>query len=627
MQVFHPNSIKKEQIMKNAMKCVPIENVDVTGGFWYEKQKLVREVSMQNVYKRFFETGRFDAFGFTWKEGEPNKPHVYWDSDVAKWIEAVGYIAEKHSVPKLEAIADSVIDNIEKNRMADGYFNSYFGHLEPEARFTRRNDHELYCLGHLIEAAIAYKRGTGKDKLLSLMLDYVDLVYKVFYVEKSAVFLTPGHEEIELALIKLYLETKDRRHLDLAKYFVDARGTDPERDHIEGERPETFQTHIPARRQKDAVGHAVRAGYLYSAVADIARLTNDEELYEVAKSLFESITKRRMYVTGAIGQNPCGEAFCGDYDLPNQTAYAETCANLSLALFARRMSLIEPMAHYADTAERVLYNSFISGMSLDGKAFFYSNMQENDLRVRQRPFNKKHTIFCPADVRVEVFKTSCCPPNVVRTVSSIQDFAYATDGERLFIHQYMSSDVRHDGCNIKVETNYPFEGDVRISAGGASKRLAVRIPGWCKKYSIKSGAISKAHELKNGYAYLEIADGESITLNLDMPIRLLEAHPMIWEDAGKVAVTRGPLVYCIEGVDNPYPLSDIRIDKGAEYKTVFDGELGYPTLVTTAYVRDWGDRELYSDEAELKAVAIKLIPYFAFANRGETDLVIWALKA
>lgn len=613
--------------MRKSMIPIPIDMVDVTNGFWYEKQKLVREVSMQNVYKRFYETGRFDAFGFTWHEGDPNKPHVYWDSDVAKWIEAVGYLAEKHDVSELEKIADGVIDNIEKNRMADGYFNSYFGHLEPEARFTRRNDHELYCLGHLVEAAIAYKHGTGKDKLLRLMLDYVDLVYRVFYVEKSAVFLTPGHEEIELALAKLYLETGDKRHLELAKYFIDARGTDPERDRIEGERDITFQSHIPVRQERNAVGHAVRACYLYSAVADVARLTEDEELYATARGLFESITRRRMYVTGAIGQNPCGEAFSVDYDLPNQTAYAETCANLSLALFARRMSLIEPDSRYADAAERVLYNSFISGMSLDGKSFFYSNMQENDLRVRQRPFNKKQTIFCPADVRVEVFKTSCCPPNVVRTVSSIQDFAYATDGETLFIHQYMASRVRLDGCEINVETCYPFDGKICITAKGETKRLALRIPGWCKSYKLKCGATDKAHEVRSGYAYLDIAEDDYIVLELDMPVRLLEAHPMVWEDAGRVAVTRGPLVYCIEGVDNPYPLSDIRISSDAEYETEFDEELGYPVLVTTGYVREWSDDELYSDEAGLKPVKVRLIPYFTFANRGETDLIIWALKA
>ena len=316
--------------MRTNIRPITVESIDVTGGFWYEKQKLIREVSMGNVYKRFYETGRFDAFKFKWNEGDLHRPHVFWDSDVAKWIEAVGYISEKHNVPELEAIADEVIDDIERNQMPDGYFNSCFGHLEPDARFTRRNDHELYCLGHLIEAAVAYKRGTGKDKLLKLMIRYADLVYKVFYLEKSAAFLTPGHEEIELALVKLYKETGDKKYLDLSLYFVDARGTDLVRDDIPKISPKTFQSHIPVRRQTTAEGHSVRFGYLFCAVADLAREYGDEELFETAKTVFNNVVKKRIYVTGAVGQNHVGEAFASDYDLPNQTAYAETCATRSI---------------------------------------------------------------------------------------------------------------------------------------------------------------------------------------------------------------------------------------------------------------------------------------------------------
>ena len=613
--------------MKQNYVALTTENVDVTGGFWYEKQKLIKNVSMHNVYKRFAETGRFEAFNFTWREGDENKPHVYWDSDVAKWIEAVGYISMKERVPELEKIADDVIDAIEKNRMPDGYFNSYFGHIEPEARFTRRNDHELYCLGHLIEAAIAYKRGTGKDKLLRLMTDYADLVYRVFYEEKSADFLTLGHQEIELALVKLYRETKNKKYLDLALYFVNARGTDPEKDKMpEPILPENVQSHLPVREQKKAVGHAVRACYLYCAIADLAYETGDTELFETAKTLFKSITGRRMYVTGAIGQNPVGEAFSEDFDLPNQTAYAETCANLSLALFARRMSLIEPDSVYADTAERVLYNSFISGISLDGKSFFYSNMQESDLQVRRRIYGIKQKIFCPADTRVEVFQTSCCPPNVVRTVSSIQDFAYSANEDTFFIHQYMATDASYDGRGVSVKTAYPFSGEVNISYKGKCGSLALRIPAWCKSYALTKNGESVEARVVRGYAYVDCARGDSFTLTLDMPIRLVEANPKIWVDAGRVALTRGPIVYCMEGIDNPYPLSDIRLDKNASYREELDPSIGYPALYTTAYVRDWGERALYDDGADEKAVAVKLIPYFAFANRGQTDMIIWALR-
>ncbi|MBE6644677.1 MAG: glycoside hydrolase family 127 protein [Ruminococcaceae bacterium] len=613
--------------MQHNINALTIENVKITGGFWSKKQKLIREVSMQNVYKRFYETGRFSAFNFTWREGEENKPHVYWDSDVAKWIEAVGYICQRERVPELEKIVDGVVDAIEKNRMSDGYFNSYFGHLEPNARFTRRNDHELYCLGHLIEGAIAYKKGTGKDKLLKMMIEYADLVYKIFYEEKSAGFLTPGHQELELALVKLYRETGNKKYLDLALYFVNTRGTDAIKDAMpEPISLENVQSHIPVRKQKKAVGHAVRACYLYSAIADLAKETNDGELFETAKTLFDNVTSKRMYVTGAVGQNPVGEAFSDDYDLPNQTAYAETCANLSLALFARRMSLIEPDSIYADTAERVLYNSFISGISLDGKSFFYSNMQENDLQVRRRKYGIRQTIFCPADTRVEVFKTSCCPPNVVRTVSSIQDFAYSADADTLFVHQYMESDVDYSGKSISVKTEYPFDERVNISYAGGSGRIALRIPAWCKKYEISKNGKILSPEIKRGYAYIDMRDGDEIKIIFDMPVRFLEANPKIWVDAGRVALCKGPIVYCMEGVDNPYPLSDIRLDKTAEYKSEFDHALGYPVLESYGYIRNWENKALYDEECGVKPVPVRLIPYFAFANRGETDMIIWTLK-
>ena len=611
--------------MRTDICAVTLENIDITGGFWYEKQKLIREVSMQNIYKRFEETGRFEAFNFTWREGEENKPHVYWDSDVAKWIEAVGYLSMKKREPELEKIVDSVAERIEKNRMADGYFNSYFGQIEPENRFTRRKDHELYCLGHLIEGAIAYKKGTGKDKLLRLMIDYADLVYDVFYVKKSAAFLTPGHEEIELALVKLYKETGNKKYLDLALYFVDTRGRDPERDKIEDLTDINTQSHLPVRRQRTADGHAVRACYLYSAVADLAKETGDEELFLVAKRLFDNIVKRRMYVTGAIGQNSVGEAFSLDFDLPNQTSYAETCANLSLALFSRRMSLLEPDSVYDDVAERVLYNSFLSGISLDGKSFFYCNIQENDLLVREKKKKFGAKIFTPADTRLEVFATSCCPPNIVRTVSSVQDFQYSKDNDTVYCHQYFESSAEIDGKKISIETNYPYDGEIKISYSGKGTKLALRIPGWCKVYTLEINGKKAAPVLTRGYAVLEVAGNTEIKLTLDMSVRFLEAHPKVWENCGKVALMRGPLVYCVESVDNNVPIRDIRLDKNEKYEVTTDTALGVPVIKTTGYVREWSD-ELYAEETTLIPTPVRLIPYFAFANRGETNMIIWMLK-
>lgn len=605
--------------MQKNIHAVTFEQIDLDGGFWGEKQKLVREVTMGNVYRRFAETGRFEAFRFTWREGMPNKPHIFWDSDVAKWMEAAAYFCEKQRDPALEEIVDGVVDAIEKNRMADGYFNSYYGLIEPQNRFTVRGNHELYCAGHLLEAAIAYRRATGKEKFFLLMKDYIDLIYRIFYEEKSAAFTSPGHEEIELALVKLYRETGEKKYLDLALYFVEQRGSVPGSAGI--------QDHLPVRQQKTAEGHAVRACYFYCAVADLARETGDETLYETAKTLFENIVRRRMYITGGIGQTVVSEAFMGDWDLPNQTAYTETCANLSLALFARRMSVLDPDSVYADTAERVLYNSFISGISLDGKSFFYSNMQENDLQVRRRSYNQNHTVFRPADTRVEVFGCSCCPPNVVRTVASVADFQYTTDGNTVWMHQYFPSHAAFDGKTLTVDTGYPYDGTVNIRYAGASGTLALRIPGWCTDWTLEKNGVSEDALPVRGYVYLPAADGDAFVLKLSMPVCLTEANPRVWDDAGRVAVTRGPLVCCMEHIDQPeLSLRDIRLDENGVFRTVQDDVLGVPVLETEGFVRAWDEDVLYGAHAALRKVPVRLIPYFAFANRGETDMIIWTMR-
>ena len=600
-----------------AMKQVSYRDIDIDGGFWKEKQLLIRNVTMMNVYRRFAETGRFDAFAFGWKEGDPNKPHVFFDSDVAKWMEAVAYLAAKERCPELEKIVDDTVDLIEKNRMPDGYFNSYFGHIDPEGRFTDRSKHELYCAGHLIEAAIAYRDATGKDRFLRLMTDYADLIYDIFYVKKSAAFTTPGHEEIELALVKLSEATGDPKYTDLADYFIRERGREPGSPHA--------QDHAPVADQRTAEGHAVRACYLYSGAADLARVRGDSRLREAVTAIFDNIVDRRMYVTGAIGQTCVHEAFMGDYDLPNMTAYAETCANLSLALFARRMTLLEPDAKYADTAELVIYNSFLSGISLDGKSFFYSNMQENDCKVRRREFSGAHREFCPADERVEVFSCSCCPPNVVRFIASIADFMYGVSGDTVWVHQYISSTSEFDGRRIAVRTAYPYDGTVNISYSGVPGKLALRIPGWATGWSLEIGGKPASGELRKGYLYVGVNGGDEIKLRIPMPVRFIEANPEVWDDAGRVAVARGPIVFCLEGKDNGRLLRDIRLDPRGSYSFRTDAELGVPVLRTTGYSRYWNGERLYGAPAPLVSREVTLIPYFAMANRGETDMIIWVL--
>ena len=300
-------------------QAVPFQQVTLDQGFWQDRQQINRDVSIWNVYKRFQETGRFDALSCDWREGMPNKPHVFWDSDVAKWMEAAAFLLERKPDPQLEAAVDELVDRIADNQGADGYFNTYFTVCEPEARFTRRTDHELYCAGHLFEAAVAYARATGKEKFLGLMRRYADYIERVFKDEGSAAFVTPGHEEIELALVKLYRHTGEKRYLELSRWFVEKRGR-----HEEG-LYEMFsskhaQDHLPVRRMETAEGHCVRALYLYSAMADLAYEYQDEEMLEACRRIFLNIVRRRMYVTGGVGSTAYGEAFTVDYGLPPQTA-------------------------------------------------------------------------------------------------------------------------------------------------------------------------------------------------------------------------------------------------------------------------------------------------------------------
>ena len=602
------------------MKNLTYDKIDITGGFWKDKQELIRSTTIYNVYKRFSDTGRFDAFNMDWKEGDPNKPHIYWDSDVAKWLETVAYLTMKKREPQLEAIVDDVVDKIEKGRMGDGYFNIHYILFKKDERFTRRQDHELYCLGHLIEAAIAYDMATGKSKFLSLMKDYVALVRKIFMDEKRELFITPGHEEIELALVRLYDYTGDRSYLELAEFFVekrgsDERGADPERDLLGSP---YLQAHKPIREQESAEGHAVRAVYLYCAVADLAERLADDSLKAAAERLFDNIINEKMYITGAIGSTRKGEAFEESYLLPNDTAYAETCAALGLALFARRMGLIDRDSKYADTVERIIYNGFLSGLSLDGKAFFYVNSQEIDLENRKTSRLEKK----PITERVEVFSCSCCPANVTRFIASIGDFVYNYDDETVYVEQYMESSAELDGFRIEQKTRYPFDGRINIKLSGADKKLALRIPSWCGKYEIKINGRAVNAELVKGYAMLDAKDGDEIELSLELTIRHIKADSRVRHNRGCAAVTYGPFVMCMEGVDNGACLGDVKLT-GLECRASFDEKLGLPTIIHPA-VREVGEG-LYFDVGSEKTEKFeaKLIPYFAFANRGETDMRIW----
>ena len=591
-------------------------DIDITEGFWKQKQDLNRKTTIWNVYKRFKETGRFEAFKQNWKEGEPNKPHIFWDSDVAKWMESVAYLTLKQREPELEAIVDEVVDDIEKNQWEDGYYNSYYQLIEPYARFTQVRNHELYCLGHLIEAAVAYDKATGKNKLLKLMEKYVAFVYKVFVKEKSSAFEAPGHQEIELALVRLYEHTGNRMYLDLSLHFIN------ERHKVGGL---YHQAHLPVREQSEAVGHAVRACYMYCAMADLALRTNDKELTAACDKLFDNIVNKRMYITGAIGTTHKGEAFEEDYHLPNDIAYAETCAAISLALFAKRMQLLHPeRSVYADTIERIIYNGYLSGVSLDGKAFFYVNSQEIDLKEREFAAQGR-IIYKDIDdrkfyitERVEVFSCSCCPPNVTRFVPLMGEFCYTYTDDVIYVNQYMQSDAKIGDITISQKTNYPFNGSVSLTVSGGSKKLALRKPYWCKKMLI-NGVEAVAD---NGFVYVDAKDSDVINIEMPFEVRYMRANSHVRADRGCVALSYGPFFYCMEGVDNGGYLGDIAL-VGNDVEFGFDDTLSLPTITHSA-IREKTDA-LYSDELEKEPIKAKFIPYFAYANRGESDMRLWVL--
>lgn len=604
------------------MKSVSFDKVNL-GGFWKNRFEVNKETTIPSVYDRFSETGRFNAFLFNWKEGDPNRPHIFWDSDIAKWAEAVAYTITKSPDKELEAIVESLVDSIEKNRDENGYFNIYFTICEPENRFTNRMAHELYCAGHLTEAAIAYYNATGKDRFLKLMCDYMDYIEKVFIIEDSAEFCTPGHEEIELALAKLYDCTGNKKYLDMCSHFVEARGT-REKDE---ESPyyishDYDQTHKPVREQEVAIGHSVRATYLYCAMADLALRLGDGSLFDACKRLFMSIAEKQMYVTGGIGPTRYGERFTVDYDLPNDVAYSETCASIGLALFARRMSLIEPDSIYADVAETAIYNCALAGVSLKGNSFFYVNPLE--ISLERRKINKEYYQYNAGGFeitqRAEVFDCSCCPPNIARFIASIGDFLYTYNDDTVFVHHYFESDAEFEGIKIVQNTEYPNNGAVKLTVKGMNgKTLAVRIPAWAEKYEI-----SASYEIRKGYAYIAVdADEKEISLDFEMEFRLVSANPAVEADIDRVALCRGPLVYCAERVDNGASLNSLSISENPDAEMTFNEDMQAYTVEVNGYEDGKIDSLYYTYRKNLVPRKIKLIPYFAFANRGESDMLVW----
>ncbi len=580
---------------------------------------------------------------------------VFQDSDIAKWLEAVAYSLQSHPDEKLEEIADGIIDIIEKAQQPDGYLDTYFIIKEPAKRWKNLHEcHELYVAGHMMEAAVAYYSATGKRKLLDVMCRFADYIDSVFGPEPGKIQGYDGHQEVELALVKMYEATGNEKYLNLSKYFIDERGKTPNFFTREWEEVrmgyshwtktkvpppdlEYNQAHKPVREQEVAIGHSVRAVYMYTAMADLARETGDQSLLDACRRLWNNIVNKQMYITGGIGSTHHGEAFSFDYDLPNDTIYAETCASIGLIFFAHRMLQIEPHGRYADVMERALYNTVLSSMSRDGRHFFYVNPLEVWPEASVKNPGKRHV----KPVRQKWFGCACCPPNVARLLTSLNQYIYSYDKNTVYAHLYIGGEAEiqlESGIiKLKQENRYPWEGKIKFTVTSCSAGevvLALRIPNWCKNWSVAVNCRAAANiGVENGYALVSGCwkAGDEIVLDMELSVELMQANPKVRADAGKVAVLRGPLVYCFEQTDNGENLSALALDLKSDISSHEDSSVleGAIFLKANGFRTDAGagGDELYipyrSDEKE---VELKAVPYFMWGNRAPGEMLVWIAK-
>jgi DUF1680 family protein len=623
---------------------VPFTQVTIEDTFWAPKLQVNRERTIPHIYRQCLETGRIDAFRPDWQPGPDitarmpwgGTPVMFWDSDVAKWLQAASYSLATHPEPKLEALVDEVIAIVAQAQHADGYLNTWFTAVDPQNRWKNLRDwHELYCAGHLIEAGAAHYQATGKRTLLDVVCRYVDHIANRFGPEPGQKRGYCGHPEIELALVKLYHATGEGRYLELSRYFVEERGRQPhyfdQEARERGDDPANFwartyeynQSHRPVREQRQVVGHAVRAMYLYTAMMDLAHEYGDASLHETCEHLWRHLTTKRMYVTGGIGTSGQNEGFTRDYDLPNESAYAETCAAIGLIFWAQRLLQLDCNRRYADIMELAVYNSVLSAISSDGQAFFYENPLASSGHHHREPW-----FFCP-----------CCPPNLARLFASLGEYIYAQSETEAIVHLYIQGtgklSVGGQSVTLRQETNYPWDGTVAIRVTPerpATFGLRLRIPGWCQSASVmvNGEAVNLTDRLEQGYVRLERLwqSGDVVKLDLAMPIERLSAHPEIQVDQGHVALKRGPLIYCLEQCDQTEPLHRLVLPSTAVLTSQVEPDLlgGVVVLRGTAAVlvdADWEDTLYRPDPPATRPAPITAIPYYAWGNREPGAMRVW----
>ena len=577
---------------------VPFSDVRIDDGFWSPRLELHKFETLTVCIDQIEnQTGRMQNFEKAAKGKGEHSGIFFDDSDVYKALEGMAYSLQIQPDPVLEAKCDEWIDKFAAAQQPDGYINTFFTLTGLENRWTDIDKHEMYCAGHMIEAGVAYYKATGKRKLLDVCEKMAAHMMSVFGPEKR--HWVPGHEEIELALVKLYDVTGKKEYLDFAAWLLDQRGhgygSYVDRD--ENYWKVHYQDERPVRELETIAGHAVRAMYLYCGMADVASYTQDEGLIAALDRLWDHVVNRNMYITGGIGQSARNEGITEDYDLPNLTAYCETCASVGMVFWNWRMNQLSGDAKYADVMERSLYNGALAGINLSGNKFFYVNPLES--------LGDHH--------RQAWYGCACCPSQICRFLPSIGNYIYGVSADALWVNLFMGNEasVKLAGKEVKVtqETNYPWEGAVRLKLnlkGKLNSQIRLRIPGWCRLSLLAVNGVSVDPVADKGYAVLEgpWKDGDVIDFEMDMPVELVEADPRVKEDLGKRAIQRGPLVYCLEEQDNPVDFDGITINPDATWKATFEKDF------LTGVVSITDGRALY-------------IPYYTWDNRSPGKMKVW----
>jgi len=614
---------------------VPFTAVKVTDSFWGQRLKASREVTIPLAFSKCEETGRYQNFV---KAAHPSESYKvegfpFDDTDVYKTIEGASYSMQTFPDRKLDKYIDSVLTIVAAAQEPDGYLytartmNPKHPHEWAGTKRWEKEEvlsHELYDLGHMIEGAIAHYQATGKRNFLDIAIKYADCAVREIGDKPGQVVVVPGHQIAEMALAKLYVITGQKKYIDLAKFLLDKRGYTKQKE-------EYNQTYKPVLEQDEAVGHAVRAAYMYSGMADVAALTGDKGYIDAIDRIWNNIVNKKLYITGGIGATGNGEAFGANYELPNMSAYCETCAAIANVYLNYRLFLLHGDAKYFDVLERTLYNGLISGVSLDGGSFFYPNPLESIGQHQRQPW----------------FGCACCPSNICRFIPSVPGYIYAVNNSDVYVNLFMAnhSDIRVNGKAVEIKqiTNYPWTGDISMEVttkGKQNLNLKIRIPGWVqgavvpgnlysysdKKtlgYSIKVNGQKIGSKVDKGYFNINRSwkKGDRVEIHFDMEPRTVKAHPAVEADRGKVAIECGPLVYCAEWPDNDFNIFSIILNRKPEFRVESKPELlyGINTIQTDAQALSYNaDGKLLT-----KDVKLNLIPYYAWAHRGSGDMAVW----